>query len=241
MSEYKRLDELCYVNMGQSPSSNSYNDCNDGIPFFQGNADFGKLYPTVRLWCNEPTKIVEPGTLLISVRAPIGALNFSAERSCIGRGLAGIVPKDGIDSKYIYYFLKSKKDELERSGTGSTFKAISKGTLAAVKIKVIPEDEQRKVVQVLDKICDIIDSRKQQIEELDTLVKARFVEGIQFFKLALSLCNNFRNMVKDQYDLFLLFWRIQIEFFIFVISEINVWNCCPRKILFKVHMTHHIV
>ena len=74
MIEYRRLDELCHINMGQSPDSKSYNEYAEGLPFFQGNADFGVIYPTARVWCSSPTKVVEPGTLLISVRAPIGAL-----------------------------------------------------------------------------------------------------------------------------------------------------------------------
>ena len=126
MAEYQRLDEVCHINMGQSPDSKSYNQVGDGLPFFQGNADFGIMYPETRVWCSSPTKVVEPGTLLISVRAPIGALNFSKERSCIGRGLAGITPRQDVDLKYIYYCLKSQKEELDAKGTGSTFKAIAK-------------------------------------------------------------------------------------------------------------------
>ncbi len=78
--DYLRLDEICSLNMGQSPSSDSYNQERVGIPFFQGNADFGEMYPITRVWCDKPTKIVDRGTLLISVRAPIGALNFAAEK-----------------------------------------------------------------------------------------------------------------------------------------------------------------
>ena len=123
MMDYLRLDEVCNLNMGQSPSSDSYNQEGKGIPFFQGNADFGELYPITRVWCDEPTKIVDKGTLLISVRAPIGALNFATEKSCIGRGLAGLTVKAGYDLKYIYYVLKFKEQELNNKGTGSTFKA----------------------------------------------------------------------------------------------------------------------
>ena len=113
VAEYKRLDELCHLNMGQSPDSNSYNDNGEGLPFYQGNADFGVIHPEVRVWCNAPTKIVDEGSLLISVRAPIGALNIANERCCIGRGLAGITSKDGVNQKYIYYCLKGKNRELK--------------------------------------------------------------------------------------------------------------------------------
>ena len=72
-----RLDEICSINMGQSPDSSSYNETGDGLPFFQGNADFGEIHPNVRIWCSEPTKLANPGDILISVRAPIGALNIA--------------------------------------------------------------------------------------------------------------------------------------------------------------------
>ncbi|WP_320917263.1 restriction endonuclease subunit S [Enterocloster bolteae] len=171
-----RLDEACELIMGQSPDSNSYNENGDGLPFFQGNADFGEVYPITRVWCNVPTKIVNPNTLLISVRAPIGALNISKDKSCIGRGLAGIVPKDDFNLKYIYYCMKAKHQELNRKGTGSTFKAISKNTLGETQVKKITLQEQNMYVQILDKVEKVIAYRKRQLEKLDTLVKARFVE-----------------------------------------------------------------
>ena len=176
MAEYRRLDELCHLNMGQSPDSNSYNESGEGLPFFQGNADFGEQYPTVRVWCNAPSKIVEAGTLLISVRAPIGALNFSTERSCIGRGLAGITPHQGVELKYIYYCLIGKNAELKAKGTGSTFKAIAKNALGETQIKIVPLPKQLEVVQLLDSVSTVIEGRKQQLTELDNLIKARFVE-----------------------------------------------------------------
>ena len=182
MAENQRLDELCHINMGQSPDSESYNQDGDGLPFFQGNADFGAMYPVTRVWCNSPTKVVEPGTLLISVRAPIGALNFAKERSCIGRGLAGITPRSGVYLKYIYYCLKSKIKELNTKGTGSTFKAIAKNALGETSVRIVSEAEQRRIIQILDGVSSVIDARKQQLTELDTLIKAQFVEMFGDFK-----------------------------------------------------------
>lgn len=176
MTEYRRLDELCHINMGQSPDSKNYNEYAEGLPFFQGNADFGVIYPTARVWCSSPTKVVEPGTLLISVRAPIGALNFAKERSCIGRGLAGITPHHGISTKFIYYALKGKYKELNAKGTGSTFKAIAKNALGETLVKVASKAEQMEIVQTLDKVSGAIEARKQQLQTLDELAKARFVE-----------------------------------------------------------------
>lgn len=176
MAEYQRLDEVCHINMGQSPDSKSYNQEGVGLPFFQGNADFGAVHPETRVWCSSPTKIVEAGTLLISVRAPIGALNFAKERSCIGRGLAGITPQNGVRLKYIYYCLKGKNKELNAKGTGSTFKAIAKSALGETSVKIVSEEDQLKIIQTLDRVSSVIEARKQQLTELDNLIKARFIE-----------------------------------------------------------------
>ena len=163
--------------MGQSPDSKSYNDNCDGIPFFQGNADFGERYPVTRVWCNAPTKIAKPNDILISVRAPIGALNFANEICCIGRGLAAITPDTRkVSVEFIYWLLKGKTAELNSKGTGSTFKAISRKVLEETKVPDIPLDQQLGYAAVLEKIYAIITHRRQQLAKLDELVKARFVE-----------------------------------------------------------------
>ena len=152
-----RLGDVCELNMGQSPESASYNTVTEGLPFYQGNADFGPIYPTPRVWCNSPVKIAEAGDLLVSVRAPIGALNFANERCCIGRGLAALRVKPDSDSKFIYYALKSNVTELNARGP--------------------PLAEQRRITAKLDRICDIVVKRKQQLVQLQQLVKSRFVEA----------------------------------------------------------------
>lgn len=67
----RRISTICELIMGQSPSSDSYNDDGLGMPFFQGKADFGNISPVVRHWCDEPTKISEVNDILVSVRAPV--------------------------------------------------------------------------------------------------------------------------------------------------------------------------
>lgn len=70
------LQEIATVNMGQSPKSETYNVNRDGLPFFQGKAEFGKLYPTVRKYCTDPKKVSEKDDILLSVRAPVGPTNL---------------------------------------------------------------------------------------------------------------------------------------------------------------------
>ena len=172
-----RLDSICKLNMGQSPDSRSYNEEGRGIPFFQGNADFGDLYPSVRVWCDAPTKIAHEGDILISVRAPIGALNIANRECCIGRGLAALTVNESIcNKKYLWYCISSKVDELNAKGTGSTFKAISKNVLAETEIVLPNIEHQTKIANELELVFNLIFLRKQQLSKLDELVKSRFIE-----------------------------------------------------------------
>ncbi len=172
-----KLGEICKINMGQSPDSSTYNNNKEGIPFFQGNADFGKINPTIRLWCSNPVKIAKENDILISVRAPIGALNISDCECCIGRGLASLtITTDKCIQKFLWYSLINRTHELISKGTGSTFKAINKQILFDLKIPLPPLEEQEKIAMVLDKVSELIEKREQQLVKLDELIKSRFVE-----------------------------------------------------------------
>ena len=172
-----RLSDVCAINMGQSPDSSSYNDAGNGLPFFQGNADFGDKHPVTRVWCSEPTKIAHAEDILISVRAPIGAMNYAKETCCIGRGLAAITPdKARVSPEFIFWLLKGKNAELNSKGTGSTFKAISRKVLEEVLVLDISLEQQTVCAKHLETVYDIIQTRQRQLRTLDTLIKARFVE-----------------------------------------------------------------
>ena len=171
------LGDICKITMGQSPDSSTYHTTNIGLPFYQGNADFGELYPKTRIWCSRPQKIAEPENILLSVRAPIGALNIAKEKCCIGRGLAAIAPhKNFCFNKYLFYILKYKHNELNAKGSCSTFKAINKSILNDLPIDIYPIDRQKKIAAILDKATELIALRKQQLEKLDLMVKSRFIE-----------------------------------------------------------------
>ena len=172
-----KLGEVIYLNMGQSPESDSYNSERQGIPFFQGNADFGKINPLVRLWCNKPTKIAKKNDILLSVRAPIGAINIANCECCIGRGLCAITPREKIiSSKYLYFGLMGLKNYLISKGTGSTFKAINKNILLEAEIPLPSVEEQKEIADRLDKVSSLIEKRKTQLSKLDQLIKSRFIE-----------------------------------------------------------------
>lgn len=173
----KPITEFCSINMGQSPDSKTYNEKGDGIPFYQGNADFGEIHPKTRVWCSNPVKIANKDDILISVRAPIGAMNIATEKCCIGRGLASITPnEDKCSPQYLFYALKSRTESLVMQGTGSTFKAISRKILENTKIPVYSEKEQLHIVDAMTSIEKAVNIKKEELKNLELLVKARFVE-----------------------------------------------------------------
>ena len=176
MMEYKALKDIAQITMGQSPDSSSYNEEGRGLPFFQGNADFGELYPTERVWCDAPKKVARANDILISVRAPIGAMNYAREECCIGRGLAAISIEDPAERQYVFHLLKARHDELNRKGTGSTFKAINKSVLEDLQVPVISLAEKQHAMQIMDSAEQIIRKRKEELKHFDELIKARFVE-----------------------------------------------------------------
>ena len=135
----KDLMNLGVLTMGQSPAGCTYNKNGLGMPFLQGNAEFGVKNPTHMQHTTAPRKIVQANTILISVRAPVGDLNIANREYCIGRGLAGLYIENEYLRDYVYNFLKYARYELERNSTGSTFKAINKDTLSSQKC-VIPDD-----------------------------------------------------------------------------------------------------
>ena len=174
--EYIKLSDISTIIMGQSPNSDTYNEIGEGVPFFQGKADFGRVNPKVRMYCSKPTKLAEVSDILMSVRAPVGDVNIANEQCCIGRGLCAIRGSIDINNKFLYYYLITMKEELNSKATGSTFKAINKSILEEVTIPNISIDKQNNIVKVLDKAQELIDKRREQIEDLDKLIKSQFVE-----------------------------------------------------------------
>lgn len=171
------LKEASTLIMGQSPSSDSYNADSNGLPFYQGNADFGEDNPTPRIWCTDPKKIAEKGDILISVRAPIGAINIADEQCCIGRGIAAIRPNTELVSRdYLRHQLCASRDKLEAMGTGSTFKAIGKKALGGFAITIYPKKGQETIAYQFNWVAEHIKLANSQLAQLDNLVKSRFNE-----------------------------------------------------------------
>lgn len=116
------------------------------------------------------------GTVLLSSRAPIGKVAIAGIEMYCNQGFKNLVCSQNIYNRYLYHFLKSKTSYLNSLGRGATFKEISKSIVENIEIPLPSLDEQRKIAAVLDKVSDLIAKRRQQLDKLDLLVKARFVE-----------------------------------------------------------------
>lgn len=176
--EISKLPEIADINMGQSPSSSDVNEHGEGIVFFQGKAEFGKLYPTPKKYCTKPTKIASAGDILLSVRAPVGPTNLANQSTAIGRGLAAISAYHGLmESKYLLYFFKCIEPWLSTQGTGSTFKAISGQFIRDLQSPVPPLAEQKIIAEKLDTLLVQVDSTKARLEQIPQILK-RFRQAV---------------------------------------------------------------
>lgn len=162
-----KLKDIADINMGQSPSGNSYNNNGRGIPFLQGNKTFGFLYPTIDTWTTEPKKIGKKNSVLMSVRAPVGDLNIANKDICIGRGLCSIEMKNG-NNQYLYYLLKNSIKKIKMKSTGTVFESINRKELENIEILDFDKSQQKKISKVL---FDIDKKIELNIQTNDNLYK----------------------------------------------------------------------
>ena len=132
------LSDCADITMGQSPDGVSYNTDGNGILFFQGATDFGEVFPTERQYTTAPTRYAKVGDILLSVRAPVGAMNVAMKDCCIGRGLAAMRGKYCCNSFIEITLKKFAAVFARKNGDGTTFGAITKDELFGLPV-VIPD------------------------------------------------------------------------------------------------------
>ena len=168
--EVVSLGEVAFITMGQSPSSSLINKDEQGLPFLQGNAEFTNKHPNPINWIGKPLKIANKDSILISVRAPVGALNLADTQYCIGRGLASIrVNNNLVDNHFLWYSIHFLINELVKLGQGSTFGAISSNELKALKIPLPPLPEQRRIASILSQVDEVIEKEQKYKEKLERI------------------------------------------------------------------------
>ena len=193
------IGEVFIVTLGQSPPSSTYNDDGEGLPFFQGKAEFGDVYPVTRKWCVSPKKIAQKGDVLLSVRAPVGPTNIATTKCCIGRGLASIRPLDGIDNKFILYFFRSVERYLAKRGTGTTFNAITGDKLRGFPISLPPLPEQHRIIAKLGELFTKLDAGIKSLKNAQAQLK-RYRQSVLKAAVEGGLTAEWREQGKNEYE-----------------------------------------
>ena len=163
------LSEIADVVMGQSPKSEFYNQEKQGLPFHQGVGSYGTRFVQDDVFSTSYTRIAKAGSVLFSVRAPVGRLNITKNEIVIGRGLSAMNHRNGHQS-FLFYMLKERFFKDDIVGNGSIFASISKNELLGQKF-LVPDEQTIKqyefLVSQMDKKIEFLDNK------LTLLVEAR--------------------------------------------------------------------
>lgn len=165
-----KFNEIANFVAGQSPKSEYYSE-EEGTPFLQGNRTFGIFYPKIDTYTKKVTKIAHKGDILMSVRAPVGDLNFAPLDVCIGRGLASITAKNG-DNAFLFYALKYNIKNLIRQSNGTTYDSVT-GDIVKDMDMIIPKSKVswKKISNLLYSLDSKIENNNKIISELESMTQ----------------------------------------------------------------------
>ena len=167
--ESKKIGSICEIIMGQSPSSACYNEDKIGLPLIQGNADIKNRKTFPRVYTSDITKTCDVGDIIMSVRAPVGAISKSLHHACIGRGVCSIKPKQ--NSEFIYQFLLNYENKWSRISQGSTFESINSSDITSTNVVLPLREEQEKIASFFSLIDKKIELQTEKVEELKNYKK----------------------------------------------------------------------
>lgn len=175
--QIKKLKFAASIIMGQSPGSEDFLEEENGLPFLQGNAEFKEYFPIPKYWCQKAKKICRENDILLSVRAPVGAINIADQKYGIGRGLCAI---KGIffDQKFLTYLLILSDKYLNIIATGSTFQAISIEDIKSLSLPMPDIKEQKIIANFLELKSEKINLFIAKKQKLIGLLKEKRTELI---------------------------------------------------------------
>ena len=163
--------------MGQAPKGTSYNTAERGYPLIAGAGDFGDLAPVPTKHTDAPTKLSQPGDIVLCIRATIGDRNWSDREYCLGRGVAGLrAKKVALSQAYLWHWLDHAAPVLSAKGRGATFLQVSKADIASLQIPLPPLDEQKRIAAILDAADALRAKRREALAQLDTLLQSTFLD-----------------------------------------------------------------
>lgn len=169
-----KLGEIVDITMGQSPKSIYYNQVGEGYPFLQGNRTFGLKYPTFDTYTTVMTKLAKSGDVIMSVRAPVGALNITPRDMCLGRGVCSLRMKNG-NQEFLYYMMKYYVSDLISKESGTVFGSVNRNDINDLEVD-IPEnvEKQVRIGRILSSIDDKIELNNQINNNLEQQAKIIF-------------------------------------------------------------------
>lgn len=167
--EEKELKTVATILMGQSPSGNSVNDENNGVPLVQGKANIWGYGVIPDRYTSAPTKVSEPNDIIMTVRAPVGFVAKLGFVTCIGRGVCAIRANENED--YIYYVLQHKESEWKYIEQGSTFTAVNSDDVSSLIVPFPHKEGQQKIAEFLSAYDEAISYAKQELDKWKELKK----------------------------------------------------------------------
>ncbi len=160
--EQRKLGETVQITMGQSPDGSTYSDVPSDYILVQGNADLQNGWVSPRVWTSQMTKKADAGDLIMSVRAPAGAMGKTAYNAVIGRGVAAIK-----GNEFIYQLLvKMDSDGYWKAlSCGSTFESLNSDNIKNADVLVPDVAEQEKIGQYFANLDRLITLHQRKLEE----------------------------------------------------------------------------
>jgi type I restriction enzyme S subunit len=171
-----KLSDYASIVMGQSPSGDSCNPHCEGLPLLNGPTEFGSSHPTANQWTVDVKRSAIPGDLLFCVRgSTTGRMNWADQKYAIGRGLAAIQHKLGVEYQpWIKGVVEYQLENLLAAATGSTFPNVSKDQLFGLSVPDHSYDEQREIAAILGAVDDKIEVNRKAAATQEAMARALY-------------------------------------------------------------------
>jgi len=184
--QYRKIGDVCVVERGSSPRpiDQFITEDGGGINWIKIGDTTESMYITETAQKIKPegmkkSRYVEPGDFLLSNSMSFGRPYILKIDGCIHDGWLVLKDKDEIfDKRFLYYYLSSKAtyQKFKHMAVGGVVNNLNSEMVRKIDVPVPSKDEQMDTADLLDKICNIISLRKRELNCLDDLIRARFIE-----------------------------------------------------------------